>query len=54
MTLLLSYIFFFFGIVTAVAGKDIMIVLGFFIVYGILSGVYELRQIREELEDWEE
>ena len=54
MTLLIGYIFFFFGIVTAVEGKDIMIVLGFFIVYGILSGVYELKQIREELEDWEE
>lgn len=54
MTLLIGYIFFFFGIVAVVAGKDIMIVLGFFIVYGILSGVYELKQIREELEDWEE
>ena len=54
MTLLIDYIFFFFGIVAVVAGKDIMVVLGFFIVYGIMSGVYELRQIREELEDWEE
>lgn len=54
MTLLIGYIFFFFGIVAAVAGKDIMIVLGFFIVFGILSGVSEMRLIREELEDWEE
>ncbi len=54
MMQLIGYIFFFFGIVSAVAGKDIMIVLGFFIVYGILSGVSELKQIREELEDWEE
>ena len=54
MTALISYIFFFFGIVTAVAGKDILTVLGFFMVYGILSGVWELKQIREELEDWEE
>jgi hypothetical protein len=54
MMQLIGYIFFFFGIVAAVAGKDIMIVLGFFIVYGILSGVSELKQIRAELEDWEE
>lgn len=54
MIQLIGYIFFFLGIVSGIAGKDIMIVLGFFMVYGILSGVYELRRIREELEDWEE
>lgn len=54
MMQLIGYIFFFLGIVAGVAGKDIMIVLGFFIVFGILSGVSEMRLIREELEDWEE
>lgn len=54
MTALISYIFFFLGIVALIAGKDILTILGFFMVYGILSGVWELKQIREELEDWEE
>lgn len=54
MIQLISYIFFFLGIIALVAGKDILTILGFFMIYGILSGVWELKQIREELEDWEE
>ena len=54
MSELIGIIFFFFGIVCVIAGKDIIEALACFLIYAILSGVWELKQIREELEDWEE
>lgn len=53
MNLLLSLIFFFYGIMAIVAKKDILAVCACFVVYGILQGVNELSLMRQEMEDWE-
>ena len=53
MSGLMSVIFFIVGIAWAIMGKDIMAVLVCFIIYAILSGAYEIRQLREYLEESE-
>ena len=50
MSGLISVIFFILGIAWAIMGKDVMAVLVCFIIYAILSGVYEIWQLREFLE----
>lgn len=50
MSGLMSVIFFIIGIAWAIMGKDVMAVLACFIIYAILSGAYEIRQLREYLE----
>ena len=54
MNFAISLFFFMYGIVAAIAGKDLLAVCACFVVYGILQGVNELSLMREELERWEE
>ena len=51
MSWAMSALFFFLGIVWAVAGKDIMQVLACFLIYAILSGVYQIQELRKDMED---
>lgn len=54
MSGLMSIVFFCLGIAWAVAGKDVMAVLACFLIYAVLAGNYEIRQLREDLNDYEE
>jgi len=54
MSGLVAAVFFFLGIIWAIAGKDIMQVLACFLIYAILSGVWEINQLRQDLNDYEE
>ena len=54
MSGLVSVIFFFLGIIWAIAGKDVMAVLACFLIYAILSGVYQIEQLRKDLEDYDD
>ena len=54
MSGLVSIVFFFMGIIWAIAGMDVMKVLACFLIYAILSGVYEINQLRQDLNDYEE
>lgn len=51
MSGLVSIVFFGFGIIWAIAGVDVMKVLACFIIYAILSGVYQIQELRKDLED---
>ena len=54
----MSFIFgigwFLIGIFWIIAGKPFIEVCACFIIFGIFSGVNELKLMREEMEDWEE
>ena len=54
MSGIMGWIFFILGISFAVMKKDVLIVLGCFLIYAILSGAYEIQKLREELEDYED
>lgn len=54
MNLLFSIGFFIMGIMSAIAGRDVLVTCALFIVYGILQGVNELSLMRQEMEDWED
>ena len=54
MSGLMSIVFFLMGIAFAVMKRDVLIVLGCFLIYAILSGAYEIQKLREDLEDYEE
>lgn len=49
-----SVVFFFIGIIWAIAGVDVMKVLACFLIYAILSGVYQIQELRKDLEDYDE
>lgn len=51
MSGLVSIVFFFMGIIWAIAGMDVMKVLACFLIYAILSGVYQIQELRKDLED---
>lgn len=54
MSGLVSIVFFGLGIIWAIAGKDVMTVLACFIIYAILSGVYQIQELRKDLEDMDD
>ena len=54
MSGLVSIVFFGLGIIWAIAGKDVMAVLACFLIYAILSGVYEINQLRQDLQEYED
>ena len=54
MSGLVSIVFFGMGIFFAIAGRDLIEVLACFLIYAVCSGVWELNQLRQDLEDYEE
>lgn len=54
MSGLVSIVFFGLGIIWAIAGKDILTVLACFLIYAILSGAYQIEQLRKDLEDYDD
>lgn len=54
MSGLVSLVFFGLGIIWAIAGKDVMTVLACFLIYAILSGVYQIQELRKDLEDMDD
>lgn len=54
MSGLVSLVFFGLGVIWAIAGKDVMTVLACFLIYAILSGVYQIQELRKDLEDMED
>lgn len=54
MSGLVSIVFFFMGIIWAIAGMDVMKVLACFLIYAVLSGVYQIEQLRKDLEDYDD
>lgn len=54
MSGLVSIVFFFMGIIWAIAGMDVMKVLACFLIYAILSGVYQIQELRKDLEDYDD
>lgn len=51
---LMSVLWFFMGIIFAIAGKPFLEVAACFLISGIFEGCWELYRIKEELEDEEE
>ena len=54
MTGLLSIVWFFMGVIWAIAGKPFIEVAACFLISGIFEGTWELYLIKHELEDDEE
>ena len=54
MSGLVSVVFFFLGIIWAIAGKDVFAVLACFLIYAVLSGVWEINQLRQDLQDYKD
>ena len=54
MSGLVSIVFFGLGIIWAIAGKDVMAVLACFLIYAILDGVYQIQELRKDLEDYDD
>ena len=54
MSGLIAAVFFIMGIIWAIAGMDVMKVLACFLIYAILSGVYQIQELRKDLEDYDE
>ena len=54
MSGLVSIVFFGLGIIWAIAGMDVMKVLACFLIYAILSGVYQIQELRKDLEDMDD
>lgn len=49
-----SMVFFFLGIIWAIAGKDVMAVLACFLIFAILDGSYQIQELRKDLEDMDD
>lgn len=49
-----SMVFFFLGIIWAIAGKDVFAVLACFLIYAILDGSYQIQELRKDLEDMDD
>ncbi len=54
MSLIFGIGWFLIGIFWIIAGQPFIEVCACFIIFGIFSGINELKLMREELEDWEE
>lgn len=54
MSGLISVVFFFLGIIWAIAGKDVMAVLACFLIYAILDGAWQIQELRKDLDDKED
>lgn len=54
MSGLVSIVFFGMGIFFAIAGRDLIEVFACFLIYAILSGVWEINQLRQDLQDYKD
>ena len=54
MSAIMSMGWFLVGVIFVIAGKPFLEVAACFLLCGIFEGVFELYELRKELEDWED